>query len=273
VIDDVYDICVNGVSNIIERRKLNSVRDIVIIDSKRYDMYANDKKLFILQPLTSLYYGINQDDIKKLYTNQLVPKKKKKGREIYDKIMSLAYLNKCPFCGIGVVSTLDHYLPKSEFPIYAVFPYNLVPSCKDCNTGKSASFAIRKDKQTLHPYYDDLTREQWLFATVVDTYPLSIKFFVNPPYYWDFVSKARVKAHFIDYDLAKRFSIEASNELAKLNSSFSIKEFNFMQIKGQLIHEERTYKNIHLNSWESALYQALAESDWYCREGYKQGVL
>ena len=40
------------------------------------------------------------------------------------------------------------------------------------------------------------------------------------------------------------------------------------QIKKQLQKAARTHKSRYLNSWESALYQALAESIWYCDGGY-----
>ena len=269
---DVYDICVNGVGSSDKRLGLNLIKDTVMIDSMRYDMYANDKKLFILQPLISLYSESNKIDIKELYTKQLVPSSKK-GREIYDKIMSLAPLARCPFCSIGEVSTLDHYLPKSKFPVYSILPYNLVPCCKDCNTGKLANYAKIKEKQSLHPYYDDFTNEQWLFAEVLKTSPLSIKFSVNVPTDWDDVSKVRIEAHFIEYNLKHRFAVKASSELSKLNSEFFLFPLSSQLIKEHLKRKELINKHLHLNSWESAFYQALAESDWYCREGYKQGIV
>ncbi|TPJ42888.1 HNH endonuclease signature motif containing protein [Mesorhizobium sp. B2-7-1] len=59
----------------------------------------------------------------------------------------------CPFCGgLGHTWTLDHYLPKANFPAYSVNPSNLVPCCRDCNSGKNASFGAELHEQTLHPY-------------------------------------------------------------------------------------------------------------------------
>jgi len=257
---------------------VRSKEKIYKIMSKEY-VYKYGRNVFLYNKkgISKELYTVKSDlylkeEMKYLYTVQMVDKHKK-GRKVYNKIMSLAYLDICPFCGIGQVSTLDHYLPKSKFPIFSVLPYNLVPSCKDCNTGKGISYAKTKAEQTLHPYYDDFTTDQWLFAKVLRTSPISIEFFVDPPSDWDSISKDRVEAHFVDYNLGRRFSIQASSELAKLNSGFSIRKFNFMQIKEQLDYEEQTYKKIHLNSWESALYQALAESDWYCREGYNQNII
>lgn len=259
---EAYDTCIHSISDEIKKNKFNWVRRYICIESLMYNFYALEKNLYKIKPFTSHHV-----DMKKLYTEQLVPEKKK-GRKIYNHIMSLAPLNRCPFCGIGQVKTLDHYLPKANFSTFSVLPYNLVPSCRDCNTGKHAGYARTKKKQTLHPYYDNFTKEQWLFATVIQSNPMSIEYFVNPPIYWDDISKCRVKAHFDDYDLAKRFSIQASNELAMLNSNFSLFSLNSIEIKKQLKEKELTHKNMHLNSWESALYQALVESDWYCSGGF-----
>ncbi|HIP49220.1 MAG TPA: hypothetical protein EYG92_09690 [Lutibacter sp.] len=265
----VYSKCLNSIANRAKRDNFRSVKEYVKIKSEDYNAKATIGDLYTI----SIHSGVNAilttDDMKKvLYGQQMLGKPK--GRKIYDNIMSLAPLDRCPFCGIGTVSTLDHYLPKVKFPTFSVLPYNLVPSCKDCNTGKSTSYATTKEGQTLHPYYDDFTDEQWLFAKVLKTSPVSIKFFINTPNNWDDISKSRVDVHFIDYDLGKRFSIESINELAKLNSSFRLFPLKKRLIKKQLNKQALTMKKIHLNSWESALYQALSESDWYCNGGFNE---
>lgn len=268
----VYSKCLNSIGNRIKRDKFRSVKNYIKTKSDEYDSKAINGDLYTIAIHNTVNGILSIDDMKNtLYTRQMVAKPK--GRAIYDKLMGLAPLSRCPFCGIGTVTTLDHYLVKSKFPTYSVLPYNLVPCCKDCNTGKGNSFTNVKEEQSLHPYYDDFTDEQWLFAEVTESSPLSVKFSVNAPIYWDEVNKARVKAHFIEYDLKSRFAVEATNELAKLNNSFTLYPLKKRLRKKHLQKEFLKFKNLHLNSWESALYQALAESDWYCREGYKQGVL
>src|SRR5204862_24909 len=92
-------------------------------------------------------------DLMNLYSNQMVGSKGK-ARSIYDDILAAAG-GFCPLCGeLGQARTLDHYLPKANFPAYSVFPENLVPCCRDCNTGKNSSFPATRDKQALHPYLD-----------------------------------------------------------------------------------------------------------------------
>jgi hypothetical protein len=58
----------------------------------------------------------------------------------------------CPMCGISELKThhdstrdqYDHYLPKSFYPLSSVNFYNLVPTCKECN-----SFDVKGDKNVI----------------------------------------------------------------------------------------------------------------------------
>jgi hypothetical protein len=83
-------------------------------------------ELYNIPIQTNVQGSVRKKDMKQLYTQQMV--QNKKGRKIYDKLMNIAPLSRCPFCGIGIVSTLDHYLPKAKFPIFSVLTYNLIVS-------------------------------------------------------------------------------------------------------------------------------------------------
>lgn len=70
----------------------------------------------------------------------------------------------CPMCGSTHSGTLDHFLPKEDYPQYAVYSKNLVPACS-CNsrrgrllTGESA------EERLLHPYFDDCLTRRLLIA-------------------------------------------------------------------------------------------------------------
>jgi len=151
-------------------------------------------------------------------------------------------------------------------------PLNLVPSCKDCNTGKSTAVAITAEAQSLHPYFDHqgFINEQWLFAEVIPTVPATIRFFVQAPGHWDETSKARVQSHFRDFKLASRYSIEASNQIACLRDTLC-QYREILGIDGVRQHlsiEAQTYYCQHSNSWQTGMFQALAGSAWYCDGGF-----
>lgn len=62
----------------------------------------------------------------------------------------------CPYCNRGYISSrggdvsgaqLDHFFAKTDYPVFALSLYNLVPSCGDCNRVKSNS-----GKELLSPF-------------------------------------------------------------------------------------------------------------------------
>jgi hypothetical protein len=262
-----YTACYSSFRDATTKTKFSNINNFIDTQSNQYEHNANSKNLYTFMPHIHVSGTISKDDMITLYDNNMV--KNKEGRNIYDQLLSLAPLSRCPYCGIGQVSTLDHYLPKTEFPTFSVLPYNLVASCKDCNTGKLASYATTQNTQTLHPYYDNFTIEQWLFARVLQTSPVSIEFYVNPPATWNQVDKDRVQSHFDNYKLNKRFSSQAASVLAYLRDKFLQYFSNPIDIANELERDFNINRNIHLNSWETAMYQALYRNPWYCNGGFR----
>ncbi len=65
-------------------------------------------------------------------------------------------LDECPYCGYPLPPrTLDHFLPKEDWPEYAIFSNNLVPQCSGCAPIKGQRYYCSKDYQALflHPMY------------------------------------------------------------------------------------------------------------------------
>ena len=272
----VYEACINSISTSNLLNRLNATLTSLVEAANDYDLKAQTASLFLIQANTcennNIVLGsVTKQELKDLYNQHMIGKKKP-ARAIYDELLGAAPGGKCPLCGFGHASTLDHYLPKSKFPFFSVLPLNLVPACKDCNKGKSTNLAISAEQQTIHPYYDHqgFISEQWLFAEVEETYPTSIRFHVALPENWADISKQRARAHFNDFDLSRRFSIEAADELSSINpllsnlfagtSKNAIQEF----LKANATVE---FEN-HKNSWKTAMYQALGSSDWYCEGGF-----
>ncbi len=245
-----------------------NIAEYINSQSFDYDRRANTSRLYTFSTHNHVDGNIYKNDMIKLYKDKMVGHKT--GRKIYDKLMALPELSICPFCGIGEIEGLDHYLPESKFPTFSVLPYNLVAACNKCNKGKLTSYAVTQNLQTLHPYYDNFTTQQWLFARVLNTSPVSIEFYVNAPSFWTQVDKDRVKAHFDNYCLAQRFSLKAASDLAKLRYKLSQYFTNVTDIANELKNEYTSYQSLHLNSWETAMYQALYQDQWYCNGGYSQ---
>lgn len=272
----VYQACVESVSDTGLRARLNALTNNIGIAADDYHQKALVKQLYTIPPNSCdndvIALGdVTKKELKSVYNTHMVGKAKP-ARKIYDLLLSRAPLGRCPFCGMGLASTLDHYLPKSKYPQLSVVPSNLVPSCKDCNTAKSNDVPATAEEQSLHPYYDhnDFVDEQWLYAEVKQTVPATMQFFVRAPDHWDEISKKRVQSHFIDFNLAARFSVEASNQLACLKEVLLCYEqkLGFEGVKQHITCEATANSLLHRNSWQTAMFQALASSDWYCSVGF-----
>ncbi len=274
---DVLDTCIDSISCENLTNKLNAITPQLNIAIQDYNLKVATADLFQIQPFTqgdeSIVTGqVKKKELKGLYTFHMVPAKKP-ARAYYDQIKMLAPLNICPFCGFGHVSTLDHYLPKAKFPLLSILPNNLVPSCADCNKGKSAGIATIKQEQCLHPYFDQghFVNEQWLFAEVVESSPVSIIFHITPPPHWPKDDKKRVESHFIDFKLGSRFKIQAATELPVLKGELEY-DYQINQADGvkQALHRKSMASSAqHVNWWKTAMYQALANNDWYCDGGFR----
>jgi hypothetical protein len=156
----VYETCIDSIikDNCL-RNRLSKITVDVINAANAYNEKAENGQLFELpqnnQNKNIIISGkVTKFELNKLYTSYMVGKKDKPARKIYDKLLSKAPRGICPFCGLGIASTLDHYLPKTKYPLFSVLASNLVPACKDCNTGKKTKIAITAEEQCLHPYFD-----------------------------------------------------------------------------------------------------------------------
>lgn len=275
-IQEIYQTCVNSITNECLRNRLIALENDICMAAADYEQKAKTKQLYNIPPNSckngDIVLGmVTKEELKQVYSDHMVGPTKP-ARKIYDLLLSRAPLGKCPFCGFGHARTLDHYLPKTKYPQLSVVPLNLVPSCRDCNTGKSTSIATTEETQSLHPYFDQekFINEQWLFAKIIHTAPIVIQFYVDAPVNWDSTSRKRVLSHFDDFKLASRYSIEASTELSFLRNLLSnIQPLGTEPVKDLLNSMAKTHSDEHRNSWKTAMYQMISASTWYCSGGFQ----
>lgn len=209
---------------------------------------------------------LKKSDLTKLYTQYFVPEEKP-ARRIYNQL-KVTSNGKCPFCGdIGQVRTLDHFIPKAHFPLYSVVPANLVPCCRDCNSDKLNAFSQTLDRQTLHPYFDDdkYFTQKWVCARVILGTPPVIEYYVSPPANWEIHEKNRVVAHFTEYGLAERFSIEAG---ADMPETIAIRKTTLKELSqeeySKYLREKSNTLQFPINNWRRVMFSCLADDEWFC---------
>lgn len=265
--------CVDGVSDMATKARFNSISDDMHKAGLEYLAKARKSELFTIAANNSkntaiVIGGISKKELNSLYTQYMV-NQDKPARLIYETIKHSQTI--CPLCGYGQVKTVDHYLPKSKFPLYSVLTHNLVPACRDCNIEKLAGTADTASQQVFHPYFMDscFINERWLSARIKDTSPACVTYLVSTPFGWAETTKNRAAAHFRSFKLGERFGVEAGKQFATLRSV--LKYFkNTTDVRNSLKELLEDELKLHKNSWKSALYEALIGSEWYCSEGYKQ---
>jgi hypothetical protein len=213
--------------------------------------------------------AVTQAEMSDVYELRMVDKRSP-GRAVYDAILALPPHGRCPLCGQRVVSTLDHHLPRQHHPALVVVPANLVPCCADCNYAKLAVVPASEEEQSLHPYFDDVSTEKWLVATVLETSPPALRFFVNPPAAWTETRVQRVRHHFRLFKLGVLYGSHAGEEI--LNIQFLLRKLfhgaGADGVRKYLSEMADTYGAANENSWQRATYIALAENMWFCSGGF-----
>lgn len=245
-----------------------SYEDKVVSAAEAYLDKARDGAFYTLDSKDfTLPSPDDRCELIKVYTNRMA-KEGAPGRPVYDALKLAA--GRCPLCGHRPVTTLDHYLPKTLYPLLCVTPTNLVPACSDCNKAKSDNSFPAAADQPLHPYFDNADEDEWLKAEVVHGKPPALVFFANPPRHWTADLADRVRHHFEVFELAELYGSQAAAELAEIayylarvhdaGGEQAVKEYL------DLIAASRA--KVNRNHWRTATYRALAGSSWYRSGGF-----
>ena len=265
---EALDLCIESIRDSGLSQRLKLVAATIKETESAYLSHGEKSTLYTVAGTNGVAGKVTTDEMERVYTQTFV--KSARTRHIYDSIKKIPENDICPLCGQRTVSTLDHYLPKSEHPALAVTSLNLVPACSDCNKTKLAFQAASAGDQTLHPYFDDVDDERWLFAKVQESSPAALIFMPEPPAAWTEIKRQRVGAHFRTFALAKLYASHSAVELN--NIRFGLQEMakrcSPSEISAHLRQEAISRAAAHTNSWQRATYEALADSEWYCSGGY-----
>lgn len=249
------------------KERISASKAEICRKSKGYDELAEEGRLSTLTLNTKIAGGATKDDMIKLYDNKFA-RKGERGRPYYDAIKLLAPFGRCPFCGQRGVQTLDHYLPKAKFPVFAVTPFNLVPSCSDCNHDKLSETFNSYNEETIHPYYDDFTDAVWIKAKLIEEDPVTFEFYVDFPKEWEYIKYERAKNHFEKFNLNDLYKLQACEEFQ--GCFFRLKrlvEKGGKELAIEHLEESIEEKeHIRLNTWQAAMYDAIIQSDWFWDE-------
>ncbi|MEQ0274299.1 HNH endonuclease [Klebsiella sp. CN_Kp100] len=271
--DGFFSTCLLSVSRRKQgyKEKLTNISNLVEEEWSVFDRNINPKNLYRLSPCRIrepdqiIIENVTKKELMDLYSTYMC-KQKSQSRKIYDLLRASSKNGICPLCGINGVATLDHYLPKSRYPLHSVNPRNLIPACENCNTGKGSGIFLSESEQTLYPY-DDTNKfysTDWITATIIKDEILTFEFFATPPDEWSQNERERVINHFEGYNLSQKYSINSAQFITTV-----ITMIRTLLIAGDHtnVHEHfnNLASNVPANSTLRAMYRAVASDPVICR--------
>ncbi|WP_404460855.1 HNH endonuclease [Sutcliffiella horikoshii] len=192
-------------------------------------------------------------------------------------IQSPQHKNKCPYCGMDKPRTIDHYIPKEDFPEFSVFPPNLIPCCGYCNTKKNDRWLKDGERIFLNLYYDELPKDKkFLYSNIVldedEMNPVPIITFElknNTQIPTELFSL--IENHYSNLDLLNEFSLIVESEVSEVfdkiihNTSMPILEHQ-NTIKRDLDTLVRKYG---INHWNASFLESLLNCKEFFDRAYK----
>ena len=267
----VFRACISQVEDNGLKLRLESVESNIVSAARSYVDRGPRGTLYRFPSNPDVGGVVSGDEMRQVYERRMA-KKSSSGRPFYDRIKEAPRHDRCPLCGVRRVATLDHYLSQKDFPILSVSPMNLVPACSDCNKSKGFKLATMAGEQFLHPYFDDVTRAQWLKARVKEVRGGTLEYYVEGPKTWTPEKLERVRYHFDKLNLNKLYKSHASEEMTG-RRRLLIPVFNRRGPAGIQAHLTQQWNDSRVvngkNSWRTVMFATLASNEWFCNRSFR----
>lgn len=171
----------------------------------------------------------------------------------------------CQYCGINTPKTFDHFLPKDEYPEYAVLALNLLPCCGECNQKKGAYWKEAGQRKIINFYRDNLPHERFLFAHASQINNVTtLRFYIDNRNNINVHLYSIIESHFERLGLLSRYTDESNDEISNIVDAIASYGLNpdAIHIKAGInSNADRLGTRLGVNHWGVALHNALAECD------------
>ena len=174
-------------------------------------------------------------------------------------------LLECPFCGNPrSPDTLDHFIPKDNWPEFAIHPNNLVPQCRGCAPTKGEKYYCNDEEKAIfvHPIYSDIL-SKFKFKIVVEfsiqTKKPTFSLKIQKPRGLDNPSRDRVVKHLRALKLNQRVMDFCNRDFTKWKNKLKSKNFDIRIALNHRIHERE--ENEQSKNWKTSLYLGMLENN------------
>ena len=249
------------------RARMNAARPQVLAAYQNYEDAVPEVGALDEAPLTDL----QKEALRHAFTVETQPMTTLRGD-----LLKRIIVARCPFCGISESSTLDHYLPKEQYPEFAVFPKNLVPSCAVCNTRKRDRIIDEGTdvRMFLHPCFDTIPDIEFLTVrTRIKADALILSYRLTRPLGMTLKTFRHLRSHFTQLDLADRYRRMGLEHLGgqypALRRAYGAAE-DAEKVAEKLTELAGDFEEVFgSNYWLAKLYRALADNDEFCDGGFE----
>lgn len=266
-VEEVFMTCINNRN---DKQSLYQLKEAIIADSEDFENRAESEQLIYFESDPHIQNNReHKKALENLYTNKLAAKGTEGRTNYYEKIKSTAPYGKCPLCGYSMATQLDHYLPKSQYSSLSITPTNLVPICKDCNFSKGTHAAKNSEDLPIHPYYDDLSEERWLYARIDSTDIADFSFYVSAPNHWGNDLIKRLSYQFEALGLSDTYALLAADYLSEHKGDLIelLEMGGPEEVKKHLQDNYEKAREHQLNYWKTALLHNLSSNYWFLKIG------
>ncbi|WP_248548435.1 HNH endonuclease [Paenibacillus odorifer] len=179
-------------------------------------------------------------------------------------LQSIQHQNVCPYCGIDRPRTIDHYLPKNEFPEFSVYPLNLIPCCQFCNGKKGKRWLKEGERLFINYYHDSLPDVKYLYTNIemsrlgVPKVTFRLENNNNIPSALFNI----IQNHYETLDLLREFSLNVASEISAINDKIKHEKISIKSHKRSLQVDLNSLNRLFgRNFWKSSLLEALINCD------------
>jgi len=259
--------CFNIYKEAVERKEegstkeiLSSVEALISILYFDYSTKFDGNEIYNLVPFG--FSGERKDCLIDLYQYKSATIKKVKKKILDCQIVTINAT--CQYCTLNSVNSLDHFIPKGDFPEFSVNPLNLFPCCSECNAKKSKYSYNGEESLFLNLYLDELPEKKYLKADFdfSNDVPLVTFDLYNPEDIEPSLYRT-ISNHYGRLDLLERMrfkSNEIITEIIKPIKRYYHFSHDIDEIKKFLREEELEFQEAYgFNYWKSILRLSLIE--------------
>lgn len=170
----------------------------------------------------------------------------------------------CPYCGDPKKpDTLDHFIPKDDWPEFSIFPNNLVPQCRGCAPIKGTQYFcdISNITKFIHPiYFESLNKIRFEIIVIFNKDNGDIDFNIK----YKLVKKiesdelTRIKSHIEKLKINLRIKKFGFQEFYFWRDKLLLKKFDIRDALNQRL-KEVTSSNLS-RDWKTALYKGMLDN-------------